>query len=76
MKHGVSMETLCPHECDIPLVRGGHLEGPHGFRFLIYVFPSEIWTQTLKEIMRLKTAFFRVSDAVSWNFKDWPSSPG
>ena len=46
LKRGFSMETLCPHEYDIPLVRGGHLEGPHVFGFLIHVFPSEIWTQT------------------------------
>ena len=46
LKCGFSMETLCPHEYDIPLVRGGHLEGPHVFGFLIHVFPSEIWTQT------------------------------
>ena len=29
LKRGFSMETLCPHEYDIPLVRGGHLEGPN-----------------------------------------------
>ena len=39
LKRGFSMETLCPHEYDIPLVRGGHLEGPHVFGFLIHVFP-------------------------------------
>ena len=38
------MDTLCPHEYDILVVRGGHLEGPHVFGFLIHV--SEIWTQT------------------------------
>jgi len=32
------METLCPHEYDIPVVRGGHLEGPHVFGFLIHAF--------------------------------------
>ena len=46
LKLGLSMETLCPHEYDIPLVKGGHLEGPHVFGFLIHVFPCEIWTQT------------------------------
>ena len=40
------METLCPHEYDIPLVRGGHLEGPHVFGFLICAFVSELWPQT------------------------------
>ena len=45
LKRGFSMETLCRHEYDIPLVRGGHLEGPNVFGFLIHVFPSEIWTQ-------------------------------
>ena len=44
LKRGFSMETLCPHEYDIPLFRGGHLEGPHVFGFLIHVFPFEIWT--------------------------------
>ena len=29
LKRGFSMETLCPDEYDIPVVRGGHLEGPH-----------------------------------------------
>ena len=46
LKRGFSMETLCPHEYDIPLVSGGHLEGPHVFGFLMHVFPSEIWTKT------------------------------
>ena len=46
LKRGFSMETLFLHEYDIPLVRGGHLEGPHVFGFLIHVFPSEMWTQT------------------------------
>ena len=40
------METLGPHEYDIPAVRGGHFEGPHVFGFLIHTFPSEIWSQT------------------------------
>ena len=40
------METLFPYEYDIPVVRGGHLEGPHVFGFLIHVFPSKIWSQT------------------------------
>ena len=42
LKRGFSMETLCPHEYDIPLVRGGHLEGPHVFGFLICAFVSEL----------------------------------
>ena len=42
LKRGFSMETLCSHEYDIPLVSGGHLEGPHVFGFLIHTFPSEI----------------------------------
>ena len=46
MKYGFLMETLCPHEHDIPVLRGGHLEGPHVFGFLIHAFPSEIWSQT------------------------------
>ena len=46
LSRGFSMETLCPYECDILLVRGGHLEGPHVFRFLMLAFPSEIWSQT------------------------------
>ena len=46
LKRGFSMQALCPHEYDIPSVRGGHLEGPHVFGFLIHAFPSEIWSQT------------------------------
>ena len=42
LKRGFSMETLCPHEYDIPLVRWGHLEGPHVFGFLICAFVSEL----------------------------------
>ena len=42
LSRGFSMETLCPHEYDIPLVRGGHLEGPHVFGFLICAFVSEL----------------------------------
>ena len=34
MSRGFSMDTLRPHEYDIPLDRGGHLEGPHVFAFL------------------------------------------
>ena len=33
------METFRIHKYDIPLVRGGHLEGPHVFGFLIHGFP-------------------------------------
>ena len=32
-------------EYDISLVRGGHLEGPNVFGFLIHAFPIEIWCQ-------------------------------
>ena len=46
LSHGFSMETLCPHEYDIPVVRGGHLEGPQVFGFLMHAFPSDIWFQT------------------------------
>ena len=46
MSRGFSMDTLRPHEYDIPLDRGGHLEGPHVFGFLIHAFPSELWSQT------------------------------
>ena len=46
LSRGFWMETLCPHEYDIPVVRGGHLEGPHVFGFLIHAFPSKIWSQT------------------------------
>ena len=35
MSRRFSMDTLRPHEYDIPLDRGGHLEGPHVFGFLI-----------------------------------------
>ena len=42
LKRGFSIEILCPHEYDIPLVRGGHLEGPHVFGFLICAFVSEL----------------------------------
>ena len=56
---GFSMDTLRTHEYDIPLDRGGHLEGPHVFRFLIYAFPSEIWSQTQKEIMGLEHSIFQ-----------------
>ena len=42
LSHSFSMETLSPHEYDIPLVRGGHLEGPHVFGFLICAFVSEL----------------------------------
>ena len=38
MSRGFSMDTLRPHEYDIPLDRGGHLEGPHVFGFLINAF--------------------------------------
>ena len=51
-----SMETL---ECDTQLVRGGHLEGPHVFGFLIHVFPSEIWTQTWKGNYGLENCIFQ-----------------
>ena len=46
LSRGFSMVTLCPHEYDILVVRGGHLEGPHVFGFLIHALPSEIWYQT------------------------------
>ena len=46
LSHSFLTETLCPHEYDIPLVRGGHLEGPHVFGFLICAFVSELWPQT------------------------------
>ena len=46
MSRRFSMDTLRPHEYDIPLDRGGHLEGPYVFGFLIHAFPSEIWSQT------------------------------
>ena len=39
------MEILRTHEYDISLVRGGHLEGPDVFGFLIHAFPIEIWCQ-------------------------------
>ena len=42
MSRGFSMDTLRPHEYDIPLDRGGHLEGPHVFSFLIGAFVSEL----------------------------------
>ena len=58
LSHCFSMETLHPHEHDIPLVRGGHLEGPHVFGFLMHAFPSEIWSKTLKEIMGLENCIF------------------
>ena len=29
--HCFLMDTLCPHESDILIVRGGHLKGPHVF---------------------------------------------
>ena len=45
MSRGFSMDTLRPHEYDILVVRGGHLEGPHVFGFLILAFPLEIWSQ-------------------------------
>ena len=45
LSRGLSMEILCPHEYDIPLIRGGHLEGPHVFRFLLCTFVSELWPQ-------------------------------
>ena len=41
------MDTLRPHEYDIPLDRGGHLEGPHVFGFLIHAFPSKMWSQNV-----------------------------
>ena len=44
-KHHFSMEILRTHEYDISLVRGGHLEGPHVFGFLIHAFPFKIWCQ-------------------------------
>ena len=40
------VETLRPHEYDIPVVRGGQMEGPDVFGFLIHSYPSEIWPQT------------------------------
>ena len=42
LKRGFSIKTLCPHENDIPLVRGGHLEGPNVFGFLICPLVSEL----------------------------------
>ena len=39
------MEILRIHDYDISLVRGGHLEGPDVFGFLIHAFPIEIWCQ-------------------------------
>ena len=53
-----SVDTLCPHEYDMLVVRGGHLEGPHVFGLLMHAFPSEIWSQTLKEIMALENCIF------------------
>ena len=46
LSRGFSMETLRPHEYDIPVVTGDHLEGAHVLGFLIHAFPSEIWSQT------------------------------
>ena len=37
-----SEETLNTHKYDIPVVRGGHLEGPHVFGILICAFVSEL----------------------------------
>ena len=59
LSRGFSMETLRPHDYGIPLVRGGHLEGPHVFGFLINAFPSEIWSQMLNEIMGLENCIFQ-----------------
>ena len=42
LSRGFSMDTLRTHEYDIPLDRGGHLEGPHVFSFLIGAFVSEL----------------------------------
>ena len=58
MPRGFSMDTLLSHEYDIPLDRGGHLEGPHVFGFLINAFlwflevfshsfqPQKLWEKT------------------------------
>ena len=37
-----SEETLHTQKYDIPVVRGGHLEGPHVFGILICAFVSEL----------------------------------
>ena len=42
LSRGFSMETLCPHEYDILVVRKDHLEGPHVFGFLIHALPSPL----------------------------------
>ena len=42
MSRRFSMDTLRPHEYDVPLDRGGHLEGPHVFGFLIFAFVSDL----------------------------------
>ena len=42
LSRGFSMEMFRTHEYGIPLVRGGHLEGPHVFGFLICAFVSEL----------------------------------
>ena len=35
LRCGLSIETLCTHEFDIPLARVDHAEGPHVFTFLL-----------------------------------------
>ena len=42
LSRGFSMETFRTHEYGLPLVRGGRLEGPHVFGFLICAFVSEL----------------------------------
>jgi len=55
------METLRPYDNDIPLVRGGYLEGPYVFGFLIHAFPLRDMVPNIKgNYMGLKIAFFRV----------------
>ena len=48
-----SMDTLRPHEYDIPLDRGGHLEGPHVFGFLINAFLGfwEVFSHSFQPIV-------------------------
>ena len=54
------MEMLCTHEYDKQLGREDHGEGPNVFTFLNSAFVIEIRSQTLKEILGLEKAFFRV----------------
>ena len=76
MSRGFSMDTLRPHEYDIPLDRGGHLEGPHVFGFLINTFLGPICCNWLKAVgenlPKPQKSIYQKSENM-WSFQMSPS---